>query len=233
MTTGGLTTENDQVLISDEHRFIFIHIPKTAGSSITQVLSPHSRQPTDYWMNRLLARCGVRTNLLAPPRHRWFRRHTTARRLRPWLPAAVYDSYFKFAFVRNPWDWLVSYYHFVLERPRHRRHGQIRQLGSFAEFLRYECSRRTFLQSRFVTDARGRLIVDYVGRFEHLEADFQRICDRAGLDATLVRRNQSRHQDYRDYYDRRTIDLVAQGYRRDIELFGYAFDGVMGPVGRV
>jgi hypothetical protein len=215
------------MLISDDHRFLFVHIPKTAGSSVTQVLAPHARQPMDHWMNRLVARCGLRSNLLTTHRHRWFRRHTPAYRLRQLLPTQVYREYFKFAFVRNPWDWLVSYYHFVLEREHHRRYRQIRALGSFEAFVSYECGRGKFLQSPFITDSRGQLIVDFVGRFECLQDDFNLICRKLRLNVSLVCRNRSQHRDYRDYYNRQTRALVAEGYREDIQRFGYTFDGIV------
>ena len=214
------------MLISDDHRFLFVHIPKTAGSSVTQVLAPYSCQPLDHWMNRLLARSGVRSNLLLTHPYRWFRRHTPAARLRQLLPVEVYREYFKFAFVRNPWDWLVSYYHFVLEREHHRRYRQLRGLGSFEAFVEYECTRGKFLQSPFVTNSRGELIVDLVGRFECLADDFELVRRKLRLQVSLVCRNRSRHRDYRDYYSHRMRALVADGYREDIQRFGYTFDGV-------
>lgn len=220
------TVERHDMLVSLEHRFIFVHVPKSAGRSIRAALQPHARRATDYWTNRLARKLGARGNLLAPPSRRWLRQHTTARRGRLYLPRELFDTSFKFAFSRNPWDWLVSYYHFIQSRPRHRRHRRVRALGSFANYVRDECRRPRILQSDFVTDRRGGLLVDFVGRYETLNEDFSHVCRRIGVSARLDRRNTSRHGDYREYYDDELRALVAGAYRADIEFFGYEFDGL-------
>lgn len=214
------------VLISDDHQFIFVHIPKTAGSSITQVLEPVSRCGSEFWLTRWLLRAGVRSNLFAPPKYRTYRRHTSARKLQWYLPRRQFQQYYKFAFVRNPWDWLVSYYHFVMGQPNHRRYRQLKSLGSFEHFVEYECSQKKFMQKNFVTDHQGNLIVDFVGRFENLMEDFALVCHKLNITGSLGQRNRSQHRDYRSYYSDRAIELVAQGYAEDIQLFGYTYDGV-------
>ena len=214
------------MLISDDHQFIFVHIPKTAGSSITEVLTPVSQCGSKFWLTRWLLRAGVRSNLVAPLKYRTYRPHTTARKLQWYLPRRQFQQYYKFAFVRNPWDWLVSYYHFVMQQPSHRRYRHLKSLGSFERFLEYECSQKTFLQKNFVTDSQGRLLVDFVGRFENLMEDFAFVCNKVNITGSLRKRNRSQHRDYRSYYSDRAIELVAQGYAEDIELFGYTYDDV-------
>ncbi|HTA65960.1 MAG TPA: sulfotransferase family 2 domain-containing protein, partial [Xanthomonadaceae bacterium] len=79
--------------------------------------------------------------------------------------------------------------------------------------------------SDFVTDADGRLMVDFIGRVERLQADCDRICARIGIPGgELGRSNESSHRDYREYYDDELIALVSEMYRSDLELFDYAFD---------
>ena len=214
------------MLISDEHRFIFVHVPKCAGRSIRAALQPHSRHAREFWLNRVVARFGGRSNVIAPANHRWLRQHTTFRRAQHYLPQPMLESYFKFSFVRNPWDWLVSYYHFVASKPDHRRYRQFMSYGSFDNYVRAECARPTFLQKDFLTDKHGSVAVDFVGRFESLEEDFAHVCRRVGVSAALGQRNRSVHRDYREYYDRDLKVVVADGFREDIELFGYTFDGL-------
>lgn len=66
--------------------------------------------------------------------------------------------------------------------------------------------------------------MDFVGRFENLREDFSLVCHKLNITGSLGRRNSSKHRDYRSYYSDRGIELVAQGYTEDIQLFGYTYD---------
>jgi hypothetical protein len=217
------------MLISHRRRFIFVHVPKTAGQSVAAAFRPYADHPEEYLVNRLLGSLAFPLNRCLPCKYRKFRKHATARQLRRQLPARVYDRYFKFAFVRNPWDRWVSLYHFMREHPTHHRHKQALRL-TFDEFLEILAPKHKRRQTRFLTDGQGKLIVDYVGRFETLQADFARISSLLNVAPSLAHIHKTNHRDYRSYYNSRTIDLVAQISRDDIELFGYDFDGVAGEV---
>jgi hypothetical protein len=214
------------LIISYSHRFIFIHIPRTAGTSIQTALAPYAHCVERHWMNRALELVGIRVNHFAPHPWKRFRGHVTAAQLRSHLPSEVFEDLFKFAFVRNPWDLMVSYYHYLLCEPRHHRHQQVRRIESFEAYVEYMVRRNRFPQTRYVTGAKGHLLVDFVGRFESLRADFGYVCRRLGLTLRLPHVNQSAHRDYRTYYSDRSAELVATHFRRDIERFGYTFDGV-------
>jgi len=215
------------MLISYSHKFLFVHVPKSAGVSVTQSLAPYAHRSEQLPINRLLNRFGVHSNLmLGPHTWRWFRLHHSAQIIRRHLPARVYGQLFKFAFVRNPWDAAVSFYHYCLEHPTHHRHNLTVRLGSFTEFIKWRAERKPHLQADMVCDRHDRLLVNFLGRFETLEEDFQHVCQRIGIQATLPRLNTSQHRDYRSYYDDATAELVATRWHRDIELFGYTFDGI-------
>lgn len=212
------------MLISHRHRFAFIHVPKTAGSSVAFALWPHADHVDDYWMTRGLALVGIHVNHYAPYRLKKFRTHTPAAVLQRQLPADVFADLFKFAFVRNPWDLLVSSYHFLLANGRHHRRRHARRLRSFAAYAAYEIRRGKMSQSAMLAGHDGRLLVDFVGRFESLPDDFAFICQVLELEASLPRANTSRHADYRSYYDDRLAAEVGRFFAADIERFGYAFD---------
>jgi Sulfotransferase family len=214
------------MLISYSHKFLFVHVPKTAGTSIVRSLRPYAHDSTGYLVNRALAFCGIHVNLLPGP-HRWrrFRPHHSAATIRRHLPRHVYERMYKFAFVRNPWDWFVSYYHFHLQCSTHHRHEHVRRLGSFAEFVRWQVARQRRLQVDFLTDRQGRLLVDFLGRYETLGEDFRTVCRHVGLDCELPWHNRSERGDYRTYYDDATAALVAEHCRADIEAFDYTFAG--------
>ena len=216
------------MLISHRHRFAFIHVPKTGGSSIFAALAPHGDDADGYWANRCLARLGIHVNHYAPWPQRKFRPHTPAATLRRNLPGVVFDDLFTFAFVRNPWDLLVSYYHFLAAGQAHATHVSHRRrhvacLPDFEAYVGYEIRRGKISQTRLVADRRGRTLVSFLGRFESLAADFDHICRRIGVTATLPRSNPSVHGDYREYYSPRLAALVRDHFAEDIERFGYEF----------
>jgi hypothetical protein len=212
------------MLISHRHRFAFIHVPKTAGSSVAFALWSHADHSDRFWMNRGLALVGIHVNHYAPYRLKRFRTHTSAAILQRQLPADVFAGLFKFTFVRNPWDLLVSSYHYLLANTGHHRRRAASGGRSFTDYAAYEIGRGKMSQSAMLTDRHDRLLVDFVGRFETVDSDFAYICRVLGLETVLPRANQTRHRDYRSYYDDRLAEEVGRFFAADVERFGYAFD---------
>ncbi|HEY2324863.1 MAG TPA: sulfotransferase family 2 domain-containing protein [Thermoanaerobaculia bacterium] len=202
------------MLLSLRHRFIFIHIYKTAGTSLTHALRPYAREPLPA---RILERVGLRKPAIAP-----LPDHVSARDLRESIPRELFESCFKFAFVRNPWDWQVSLYHYMRELRRHPQHRIVQSL-SFDEYIDWRVSSDKHLQREFVADESGKLLVDFVGRFESLDRDAQTVFERIGIRATVPHRNRSFHGGYRTYYSERSKRLVSEHFAEDIEMFGYSF----------
>jgi hypothetical protein len=212
--------------ISYGHRFIFIHVYRVGGQSISQALAPYSYDPgTRYARVPLLRKLG-QSGRIRSLRERNYG-HIKAKELKAALPPEVFDRFFKFAFVRNPWEWLVSTYHYVAQRPDNPQHELFRSFGSFEGFLDWRINRnRPDLQTEFVLSDSGELLVDFVGRFESLAEDMGTVCERLAIEATLPHKNRSIHGDFREYYTPETRALVADTYRDDIEFFGYSFDAM-------
>jgi chondroitin 4-sulfotransferase 11 len=117
---------------------------------------------------------------------------------------------FSFAFVRNPWDRMVAMFH----------------LGR--DGFNCEAWNRFFddpfqTQSEYVFDDQGNQLVEFIGRYENLESDFQHVCDRIGFRAMLPHLHKSKHTHYRDYYDGHTKHHIERLFHRDIAQFGYSF----------
>jgi hypothetical protein len=219
------------MLISNSHRFIFIHVGKSAGMSIRNALVPFCEEPEKFKILRPSRMKGGQPN---PLYTMWetLLLHPKASDAKGELPPDVFGGYYKFAFVRNPWDILVSLYHFMLSDPEIPRHAEVKALPDFGAFLDWAIAEAapfpkaiTKYQADMLTDSDGKLLVDCIGYYETLRDDFARICAHVGIDAPLPHLNRSHHRDYRSYYTPQTRALVEEHFRRDIDLFGYTFDG--------
>jgi hypothetical protein len=207
------------MLISYRKRFLFVHIFKTAGTSITNCLAPYSYRPGSSRPANWLAFLTTDWKKI----HRTpIKKHATALEIQASLDPEIFDSFYKFSFVRNPWDWQVSLYHYILDHPENRGHAATKAMGSFRNFV-LSREKSDFTQTGCLVDEARKLLVDFVGRFENLEVDFQTICNRVGINATLPHINKSDRLGYRDYYDEETRDLTARLYAEDIARFGYTF----------
>ena len=209
------------MLISDSHEFIFVHNRKAAGTSMRSRLAPFAlSRPQGLW-NKLRSRAGLQADY----RKFAFRPHASIRTALERMPGSSFVRYFKFAFVRNPWDRLVSEYEFVRNYTLHPRHRKVAAMDSISEFIHFQRKRADAFQANLLLDANGDLAVDFVGRFEHLPDDFEEAVSGIGIKVEpLQHLNRSRAHDYRDYYDTRSIDLVARYWAREVELFGYTFE---------
>lgn len=214
------------MLVSHRHRFIFVHPYKTAGMSVRRALDPYAEGRARRWVAKYARRLGLPAPATPPF-------HLSAREIRARLGAEVFDAYFTFAFVRNPWDWQVSLYHYMRARRDHRQYEMVRAFSGFDAYIRWRVAEEVRLQKAFLSDEAGRMIVDFVGRVETIDDDFARVCETIGLPPLrLPHRNRSRHRNYRGYYTNETRELVARAFTQDIEMFGYGFDGPVtaGPV---
>jgi len=211
---GGLTVQD---VISHQHRCIFVHVPKTAGKSVLAEfgLPEHGR---DYRQ-----RMG---HIEAPYDHHPIREYQG----RPW-----FDEYFKFGFVRNPWDRVVSAFFYLDAGGANAADAAFRaehlaafdgRFDLFVEGLpRLLEHKHLRPQTHWLTGADHRLAVDFVGRYERFSDDLALVCDRLGLGCgTPAHRNPSEHRDYRSYYDPVLVRQVAALYATDIEMFGYTFE---------
>jgi hypothetical protein len=230
------------MIVSHAHKFIFLKTKKTAGTSIELALSQlcgpddiitplteiDEAQRADgrgaqSW--RLHSWWGSPRPLL---KRRWFKftaedygfyNHMPAEQARALLnDDRVWRSYFKFAFDRNPWDRQVSFYH-------HRYRRKAAPLP-FPEFIRSD--RRARINNYEIYSIDGEVVVDFVGRFEHVQQDLAHALAQVGVTydeqlpraKTITGRNAA---PYRDYYDAETRDIVGRWYAPEIELLGYAF----------
>jgi hypothetical protein len=234
-------------MICHDYKCIFVHIPKNAGQSIEHVfinlvdLTWETRAP-------LLLRQNNRPEL-GPPKLAHLKADQYVRF--KYLTQKMYDEYFKFTIVRNPWSRAVSIY----------KHFGFNSKVEFTDFIKGVFQTKLLIdmgwfvgpQSNFIYSDTGDLLVDYIGRFENLQNSFNEICEHIGLSEGLMphvnksidviptlnlnlkyivknllhkknKENQFGNNLYQDYYDQESIDIVAKIYKKDIELFCYDFE---------
>jgi hypothetical protein len=207
------------MIISHQHRFVFAAIPKTGTHSVRQALREHMSEE-DLEQVGLFVNKRFPFEELAAIKHG----HITLEQIRPFLGEEAFASYFKFAFVRNPFDRFVSYCAFMT-----RADGAfLKNPQQVMRYILFQARPDQHIlfqpQHTFVTGADGKLLADEIGRVEEMQASYDAICERIGIpSAQLGQVNSSRRGSYRDYYDQALIDGVADVYRRDLELFGYGF----------
>jgi chondroitin 4-sulfotransferase 11 len=194
------------MLLLYKRRGIFIHVPKTGGISIKSALEPF---------------CDTRSSMFA-----W---HPLAGSVREVI--ADFDTYWRFAFVRNPWDLHLSWWKYIRAHGDHPYHAQLAALETFERYVReglspHHLSYNLQNQVDWISDAEGNPLVNFVGRFERLREDWQVVCDALKLgDLKLPHLNATTPVDYHEFYTPKMAEIVRTVNARDIAAFGYTFAG--------
>ncbi len=196
--------------IFDETNSTFVHIPKNSGSSLKSAFPLRSAE-------------------LA---------HASARYLYS-LDRDRFSRYFSFAIARNPWDRLVSGYTYW--RELFLKEGIVDGFGSLCASISFQemvyalqkdkehlllCHEMISPQYEWVCDEKGKVMVDYIGRFENLPETYARIAEGMHIpwNRDIPHANTSRHRPYQEYYNAETREIVGELFKTDIELFGYTFE---------
>jgi chondroitin 4-sulfotransferase 11 len=204
-------------MINHRYKFIFVHINKCAGQSIRRALPRGTRGHHTIMHYIELCRAKGRDP----------------------------SEYFKFTFVRNPWDKIVSFYHYHKRRKWELFPWTEANAPEFNAFIQkifvedggalaYEVFRGRGGESThrlrlsnsldWVSGPDGKVLVDFIGRVENLQADFDQACDRIGVRRRdLGHVNRSTHKPYWEYYNEESRRIVAERFSKDLDYFGYRF----------
>ena len=185
-------------------------MPKTATHAIREALRQHL-DDHDWEQQGLFGQQSLPIPEIARLRHG----HISARQIRPHVSSETWDTYFKFGFVRNPFDRFVSTCFFLnRENPRFAQ-APVRIMKRYltAEQFRQRILVRPL--SELLTYKSGEIAVDYLGRYEDLQQSYDEVCERIGIPSTdLTRKNPSSHAAFTKYEDDDLRDIVTRAAYR-------------------
>lgn len=213
-------------MISHQHQAIFVHVPKCAGSSVEQLLVPERSVQGEVDYEHLWGWC---------PKRKIHLQHATAEQLLDLelVTESQWRDYYKFAFVRNPFDRTFSDFYWMK--------GQVEPSGGFWEYIERRGRFAPILaepdQPRFRGDhliaqnefvcLDGQIAVDFIGRFETLNADLDVILKKLSITRTSIphlKKGRKRHRHYSHFYSDRMREKVGAMYETDLTMFGYQFE---------
>ncbi|MGB3297849.1 MAG: sulfotransferase family 2 domain-containing protein [Phormidesmis sp.] len=201
--------------ISHVYQCIFVHIPKTGGTSIeSTAMFDDQRRTTGEKVSG----------------------HSTALKFREACPKE-FERYFKFAFVRNPYDRLVSAFFYLSKGGSGSSDKQIfekyiaKYNGNFKsfclDFLSCENIQKSIHlrpQTDFICDENGEIVVDYLGRLENIRRDYRFVCQKLNFPFKLEHKRKGSHRHYSAYYTPEIVETVSSIYQKDLELLGYQYE---------
>ena len=200
-------------MIDHIKKMIFVHIPKNAGESMEICLGGYGDKKK-LW--------GADNGVVL--------QHLKACELQEKIRNQVFNNYFKFTFVRNPFSKCLSEYFW--------EKSYLNESLSFNDWVKLKLGdlinqsenniimrqKHNLEQYKFIYDTLDNCLVDFIGRFENLQEDFNIVCDKIGTPRKdLPHENNSKHKHYTEYYDDETREIVAEKYAKDIEYFSYKF----------
>jgi hypothetical protein len=213
-------------MISHKHKCIFIHIPKTAGSSVNLSISDGEKfdwKTPNY--QYLYGWC---------PKRKLHLQHATAFQLldTELITQTQWNEYYKFSFVRNPWDRAYSDYNWIMKDSSIEGSFEdyILKKGPFTEIFNNKDKKEYrgdhLLKQTDFFNLQGDYTLDFMGRFESFNADFKKI-----KRALKIKQNENFHEkkstkqtSYRDFYNTEFKKLVEANYNRDIKELNYNFE---------
>jgi len=227
------------MIVSHKHRFIYLKSRKTAGTSLelalsticgaSDILTPlHERHnvdrtesggigPRNYDVPLRRHRLEDWNLLLRGRGRRAFWSHVGARDIRAWLPRAIWRDYYKFTFVRNPWDRAISLYSWA------HRNGES---GSMLDFFQTVSQHRISNVEFYAIG--DELVVDRIFRYEHLESEVAALSGHLNLDSPLElphtkRKARKDRRPYQEVLGPEEREVIARRCAREIEILGYEF----------
>jgi chondroitin 4-sulfotransferase 11 len=210
-------------LLNNKKNYIFFHLYKCGGNSIRNVIKPHL---SDVTSPNEFEEIGNAHCVPKDIQKIYYEKNKKE----------LFDNYFKFTFVRNPFDWLLSTYYYII-KTNHELNSVIKNM-TFYQFLEYYINvmmknenkqlghNKVVTLYEYITDDSGELAVDFVGKYENIQDDMKFVCNKINTQYKIVpfiNVNINRERDYKKYYDAQSINFVKKHFEKDLDYFKYTF----------
>jgi hypothetical protein len=206
------------MIVSHKYKLIFIAIPKTATHAIRFGLRPHM-DVDDLEQVGLFVKKRMPFDAFSDIEHG----HIKCREAAPVL-GDIWNSYFKFTIVRNPFDRFISYCAFMnINNPKFEENPEPYLYNAL---LNKKTHKHVLFhpQSDFVCDQQGSLMIDYAGKYETLQESFDYVCQQTGVPSSVLQViNTSKREAYQKYYNEELQEMVKKHYHQDLTNFSYSF----------
>ena len=212
------------MIISHKHKFIFFKTRKTAGSSIQVQLANYCGED-DIITGQYRDGIDDDSHSTGLNMDKFYTNHPhpTLKETRLFLGEEIWNSYFKFAFVRNPFDIAVSRYFW-----EKKGKSLVEQETSIDDFKKWTMTElKDYDRQLSYIEWDGEIALDFVGRYETLKEDYRHICQKLNLPVDELPFKKSGFRDkkhYTKFYDDETIQRVTDFFDRDIDLLNYNFN---------
>lgn len=184
---------------SHKNKFIYFHLYKTGGTSIRNIVEKYS----DF-------RGG---------------KHDRPAKIIKEYGKKTYDDYYTIAFVRNPFDWQVSLYFFMLKDGSHPQHNLMKSFKTFEEYIEWRVSGKDLItQYEFLSEGSSNdspLTIDYIGKFEKINESVEYIKNKFNMSGNLPHLNKINHSPFMEYYNEKTQKMMREAFKIDFETFNY------------
>jgi hypothetical protein len=193
--------------VDNNRKFIFVHIPKVSGTSIELALDL-MHEDKFFKMESIYQIDGI---MFAP-------QHLRSKDLKnKFLKKSEFDSYFKFSFVRNPYDRVISEYLYNKNIENFDINNFRKWLYEYYEKIDYD---HKLLQYEFLYEG-DKLLVDFVGRFENLKEDFSYVCKKININVELPHLQKKQSKSNIDLLEKKDLDFIYDIHKKDFEIFNY------------
>lgn len=216
---------NIHIMISIQKNFLFVHIPKTGGNSMQNILKKYSK---DQLVILGEHQDGEERFEVRNENYPTLEKHSTLNDYKKVIAQNTFSHLFKFATIRNPWDMMISYYFSphrgISEWDRNSFLELLKIVPTFKHFT--EVSKEQVQWFHFFKKEKDNSnnSLDFIIRFEHIDEDFKKLCSLIDIPfEPLPKRNQSKRAHYSTYYDDELIEKVRKKFNFEIKQGGYVF----------
>lgn len=194
------------MVISDEHQMVFVHVPKTGGTTVSRVLISMLRDQPGVFIGP----ADDKSHLNIPQ----------VLETRPEI-----GKYYKFGFIRNTWERVLSMYMFTMRQMRGHKSSTSNQLSWEPSFRMWLTQGPALIEGRLLAQTHWVNDLDFIGEQKNLKADFDKVCDHVGLEKRSFPAwsNCTAHRHYTCYYESEDVEYVREMYREEIELFNFKY----------